>query len=227
MTAGILVGRSTSGAEGRRGWAARLGMLAVAVFAAVVGGVLHAPAAAAHGGPYDIEVHNDGAGGVQVFAYYVEDGHLVEAIMDPVVEAVSADGLERGPIRLVSSAEGQGRWLPEEPFLEPGDWTVTVTTTTPEETSVTTEFTVEPFDPPIETEQTQESAAPEPEPAPSTTAEADPAGEDGTAAEASDESGSTSLVTPGALAAAAAIVVVLAAMLVIAMRRRRATRDGA
>ncbi|MFW2513424.1 hypothetical protein ACNI3K_06565 [Demequina sp. SO4-13] len=193
----------------------RIVMMMVSLVAAVAGGVLYAPAAAAHGGPYELEVHNDGAGGVQVFAYYVEDGHVVEAIMDPVVEAVSAGGIERGPIRLVSSAEGQGRWVSEEPFLDAGDWTVTVTTTTPEEASVTAEYTLAPFDPPADAEPAHEPAEPEPSSSGAAATE-DQAATDGLAF--TDDQG----VGEGAYAwlAAAGVIVVLAAAF-LAWRRSR------
>ncbi len=170
-------------------------MMMVSLIAAVAVGVLHAPAAAAHGGPYELEVQNDGAGGVQVVAHYVEDGHRVEAIMDPVVTAVSADGIERGPVRLISSAEGRGRWISEEPFLDTGDWTVTVTTTTPQEVSTTVEFTVEATEP----APAPESAAPEESPS------AEPDASDD-AADGDEASGMSTWLIVAIVAVAAAVV---------------------
>ncbi len=117
---------------------------------ALTGGLLSATSAAAHGGPYELEITSDAAGGIAVSATYVEDGHVVSEIMDPVAEATSSDGRNAGPVELISSSEGVGRWVSEEPFLEDGDWTVTVTTTLPEEASATVEFTVAPLDAPVE-----------------------------------------------------------------------------
>ncbi|MFW7415573.1 hypothetical protein [Demequina sp. SO4-18] len=203
-------------------WSMRIVMMMVSLVAAVVGGVFHAPAAAAHGGPYELEVHNDGAGGVQVFAYYVEDGHIVEAIMDPVVEAVSADGVERGPIRLISSAEGQGRWVSEEPFLEPGDWTVTVTTTTPDEASVTEQYTVAPFDPPAQDEPMDEPAEPQPSGS-AATADDESVTDDSASTDELASTADQGGVGEGAYAwlIAAVVVVALAAALVAWRRSRR------
>lgn len=140
-------------------WTTRFRVLVVAVFAVVAGGVLYAPAAAGHGGPYEITLTPDGAGGFQMFAHYETDGHLVEAVMDPVVEATATDGRTAGPVSLVSSAQGKGRWVTSEPLLDNGDWTVTVSTTTPEEASTTVEVIVEPLEAPVEPEPIE--AAPE------------------------------------------------------------------
>ncbi len=137
-----------AGADEFRRGALRVALFVAAVLLAVAGGVFHAPAAAAHGGPYEITVSTDGAGGLQVFAHYEEDGHVVEALMDPVAEAVAADGSTAGPVSLISSTEGQGRWVTSEPFLAEGEWTVTVSTTTPEVAETTVEFTVEALEAP-------------------------------------------------------------------------------
>jgi hypothetical protein len=109
-------------------------------------------AAQAHGGSYELEVTSDAVGGIEVFATYIDDGHVVSEIMDPVAEATAADGRTAGPVELISSSEGEGRWVTEEPFLDNGDWTVTVTTTQPEEATATVEFTVAPLEPPVEPE---------------------------------------------------------------------------
>ncbi|MFG6475631.1 hypothetical protein ACFXP7_04510 [Microbacterium sp. P06] len=113
--------------------------------------VLLAPATArAHGGPFQIVVTPDGAGGVSLYAQYVKDGHLVDEIIDPVVTAKASDGRTAGPVSLVSSSEGVGRWVSESPFLADGDWSVTVRTTTPEVAEATVDFTVAPLEAPVE-----------------------------------------------------------------------------
>lgn len=121
--------------------------------------------ASAHGGEYVLTVSPDGLGGVSVIGQYVEDGHQVDAILDPVVTAVASDGRTAGPVELVSSAEGEGIWATPEPFLDDGTWTVTVTTTTPLPVTATVEFEVAPLAPPI----SGEDAGPVVEDAPSDT----------------------------------------------------------
>lgn len=112
--------------------------------------VLVSPLSArAHGGPFDLFISPDGAGGVALYAQYVGDGHLVEEIIDPIVTAKASDGRTAGPVSLMSSSEGVGRWVSEEPFLDDGDWTVTVRTTTPDVAEATAEFTVAPLDAPL------------------------------------------------------------------------------
>ena len=151
--------------DSRQSWRVRIAAMALTMVAAVAGGVLHAPAAAAHGGPYELEVTHDGAGGLQVLATYEEDGHLVEAVMDVTASAEAADGRTVGPVALVSSAEGQGRWVTEEPLLEEGDWTVTVATTTPLEASTTIDVAVVPLEEPVTAEPAEAAAESTPEPA--------------------------------------------------------------
>src|SRR5688572_26535468 len=129
------------------------GLLAVgAVFAGATG-------ASAHGGPYELQVASDGAGGIDVIAEYTADGHLVEEIMDPVATATSRDGRTAGPVSLISSAEGVGRWVSESPFLDDGVWTVTVETTTPEAATATVEFEVAPLAAPISAEEANAGSA--------------------------------------------------------------------
>ncbi|HET8780519.1 MAG TPA: hypothetical protein VFM66_10620, partial [Agromyces sp.] len=106
--------------------------------------------ASAHTGPYKLEITPDGAGGISVIGHYVEDGHTVDAILDPIATATTEDGRKAGPVELISSAEGEGVWVTEEPFLEAGTWTVTVETTTPLSVTASTQFEVAPLDPPIE-----------------------------------------------------------------------------
>lgn len=102
----------------------------------------------AHGGPYDLMVSADGAGGIVVTATYSGDSHPVDAIMDPAAIATSSEGETVGPVSLVSSSEGEGVWVTPEPVLSPGSWSVTVTTTVPEAASATVEILVEELAPP-------------------------------------------------------------------------------
>ncbi|PJJ62422.1 hypothetical protein [Compostimonas suwonensis] len=136
------------------------------VAAAIVGAVLvvlgfaMTPSAAqAHSGPYELRVSTDGAGGLNLTAQYVEDQHVVDAIMDPVATATATDGRTAGPVPLISSSEGEGLWITEEPFLDEGQWSVTVTTTTPEAATVTVDMAVVPLaDAPATTAETQSTA---------------------------------------------------------------------
>jgi len=124
------------------GFLAALVLLALSLFSA-------APASA-HGGPFQLSIAPDGAGGLSVSASYVEDGHAVTGIIDPVATAVSPDGTTAGPVALISSAEGEGVWVTPEPFLGEGQWVVTVTTTTPESVTSTLDVTVAPIAPPVQ-----------------------------------------------------------------------------
>ncbi|SDZ25687.1 hypothetical protein [Herbiconiux ginsengi] len=119
--------------------------------AAVFGAV---PAAQAHGGPFQLTVSPDGAGGLIVNAAYVEDGHPVSEIIDPVATAISPSGESVGPVALVSSPEGEGIWVTPEAFLPDGQWAVTVTTTTPSSASTTVDVTVAELAPPVEPGET-------------------------------------------------------------------------
>ncbi|WP_062072344.1 LPXTG cell wall anchor domain-containing protein [Demequina sediminicola] len=136
----------------------RFGASVVALVAFMVWAVVGAMPAAAHGGPYELSVGSDAAGGVIVSADYVQDGHRVEEIMDPVVTAESSTGDTVGPIALISSSQGQGLWVSPEPFLDPGTWTVTVVTTTPDEAETTVT---------MEVEELEEAPSAEPSVAPS------------------------------------------------------------
>ncbi|WP_382303987.1 hypothetical protein [Herbiconiux sp. UC225_62] len=113
-----------------------------------------APAAHAHGGPFQLTVSPDGAGGLIVNAAYVEDGHPVSEIIDPVATAVSPSGESVGPVALVSSPEGEGIWITPEAFLPDGQWAVTVTTTSPSSASTTVDITVAELAPPVEPGET-------------------------------------------------------------------------
>ena len=140
---------------------ARLGLVSLIALLAAFAAVSASPTRAlAHGGEYDLTIAPDGVGGISVIGIYVEDGHPVDAVMDPVATAVDEDGRTAGPVSLVSSSEGEGVWVTEEPFLGDGGWTVTVTTTTPLAVTATAAFEVAPLDAPIEpaTEQPAEPA---------------------------------------------------------------------
>ena len=105
--------------------------------------------AAAHGGAIHLELAADGAGGVSIVPTYERDGHPVEEIVNPVLTATSASGKKVGPVHLVSSAEGIGLWVTENPVLEEGLWTVTVSISEPSVATVTTEMEVVPLAEPI------------------------------------------------------------------------------
>jgi hypothetical protein len=192
----------------RQSWHLRIAAIVLAVLAAVAGGVLYAPAAAAHGGPYELEVSQDGAGGLQVFAKYEEDGHLVAAVMDVTASAESADGRTVGPVALVSSAEGQGRWVTAEPLLDEGEWSVTVATTTPEEASVTVDMEVVLVEAPVAVEPTE---APTEEPS-------EPVNE-GDAAQEQNADGAAGSLMPWIVGGAILLAVGGAAF--VALRRRQ------
>ncbi|MFZ4894514.1 hypothetical protein ACL9RL_08700 [Plantibacter sp. Mn2098] len=123
----------------------------VVLFAGVFGA---AGAASAHGGPFQLLVSPDGAGGVVVSAQYTADQHTVSEIMDPVATAVSPDGQRVGPVSLISSSEGEGIWVSDQPFLPEGQWAVTVATTFPSSATVTVDMTVAPLAAPIESGET-------------------------------------------------------------------------
>jgi hypothetical protein len=126
----------------------------------VFGGVFGAAgAASAHGGPFQLDVAPDGAGGVVVSAAYIADHHAVTEIIDPVATAVSPDGTTVGPVPLISSAEGEGLWVSAEPFLPEGQWAVTVATTLPSSATVTVDMTVTALAAPIEPGETIASTA--------------------------------------------------------------------
>ncbi len=131
------------------------------VFAAVLAAILialgvfgGATAASAHGGPFQLSVVPDGAGGVTVTAVYAEDGHPVSEIIDPVATAVAPDGSTVGPVALISSSEGEGIWVSSAPFLPVGQWAVTVSTTVPEAVSTTVDVTVAELAPPVQPGET-------------------------------------------------------------------------
>ncbi|WP_430868791.1 hypothetical protein [Demequina aurantiaca] len=172
---------------------------------ALASGLMSATSAAAHGGPFELHVSSDAAGGIALYATYLEDGHIVTEVMDPVAMAMSAEGEMVGPIALISSAEGEGRWVSEEPFLDNGDWTVDVTTTEPGEAAATIEFTVEPLEAPIEPQPIEAS----------TDASATPAAD----ADGQDQNGSTGMSTLAIAALIAGAALIIAA-LVIFLRKR-------
>lgn len=131
-----------------------VGLAALATAALVLVG---AAPASAHGGDIQLDLNQDGTGRIMVTATYVEDGHPVEVIMDPVVTAMSIDGTIIGPISLISASDlGVSTWSTAEPLLEAGVWTVTVATTNPavatltEDVEVTIVDTTEPEPQPVE-----------------------------------------------------------------------------
>jgi hypothetical protein len=128
--------------------------VALGLFLALAAVFCAAPAAQAHGGPFQLTVSPDGAGGLIVNAAYVEDGHPVSEIIDPVATAVSPDGTSVGPVALISSPEGEGIWITPEPFLPVGQWAVTVTTTSPSSASTTVDIAVAELAPPVEPGET-------------------------------------------------------------------------
>ena len=191
----------------------KLVSLAAAAVVAVAGGVFIAPAAAAHGGPIELTLNSNGSGEFELIAFYEEDGHIVDAIMDPVLEAVSEDGATAGPINLVSSSVGQGRWVTTERVLSDGDWSVTVSTTTPEEASITIDVSVAPPDtppaPPIE--------EPADEPAEQVATEVEST-EEASADEAATDSTATTVPLWAIISLAAAVVVAVG---VLVWRKRK------
>ncbi|MFB2580571.1 hypothetical protein ACEXQD_04910 [Herbiconiux sp. P15] len=207
------------GAVARRLLAALIG--AVALLAAVL---LTPTAALAHGGPFDLSVASDGAGGLVVTAVYQEDGHAVSEIIDPVATAVAADGATAGPVPLVSSAEGEGIWVTSEPFLGAGEWSVTVSTTVPSAATATVPVAVAELAPPIEQ---GESLAEE-----EGGAEGSAAGASG-AADVSDASGADTAAADASASGPAVVLWIVAGVVVLAVaavlvllivRRRSLTR---
>ncbi|MEW9551953.1 hypothetical protein [Nonomuraea sp. NPDC050783] len=98
--------------------------------------VLGAPAAAAHGGPIELEVTGDGADNVNVLVTYKKDGHPVTEVVEATLRATSADGRSFGPVPLRSAPEGQNLYHSAEP-LPNGEWRVTVTATEPSKARAT------------------------------------------------------------------------------------------
>ena len=115
--------------------------------------------AAAHGGDIILTITPDAEGGVTLTPVFEGDGHPVEDIIDPVLMATSDSGKKVGPVQLVSSAEGQGVWVTEAPVLDEGHWEVTVSITTPSESTVTTEMDVVALAAPVEVETGMPGAA--------------------------------------------------------------------
>jgi hypothetical protein len=135
-------------------------MLLVGFLVVAAGAMLGAGPASAHGGPIQLNVASDAAGGIIVGAIYTEDEHVVTEIMDLVATAVSSTGEEVGPIALMSASEGIGLWESPEPFMSEGDWTVTVTTSSPSSATVSVPISVRPIADAVVPGAAQESAAP-------------------------------------------------------------------
>lgn len=131
----------------------RIGSLTRAVAVVIAAGALalgSALPAAAHGGEILLSVTSDGAGGVTVLPTYEGDGHPVQDVIDPVLTATSDSGKKIGPVSLISSSEGEGIWITEEPVLTDGHWKVTVTVTEPSDAKSTVEMDVAPLAEPID-----------------------------------------------------------------------------
>ncbi|MBE1876028.1 hypothetical protein [Myceligenerans pegani] len=98
--------------------------------------------AAAHGGPIDVDLGTDGAGGVSATLTWAGDGHPVEESAVVVVRAVSDSGEEVGPVTLTSASEGVGWYRSEPRLLDEGHWTVTARVKEPKKAKVETELDV-------------------------------------------------------------------------------------
>lgn len=109
---------------------------AAVVLLAVLGLLLGAPAAAAHGGPIVLEVSGDGDHGVNVVVTWKKDRHPVRDTVIGTVSATSTDGRSFGPVKLVSAPEGQNLYRAAQP-LPTGEWHVTVTAAEPSEAKKT------------------------------------------------------------------------------------------
>ncbi|TDV57330.1 hypothetical protein [Actinophytocola oryzae] len=124
--------------------------LLVAVVATVL---LGASPAWAHGGPIDLDVRSDGGQGITVTAVYLRDHHYVPVEVVMTYTAVDRSGKKTiGPVRLRASSEGQSFYVSEKP-LPLGDWTVTVTSTSPSAAQKTISITSEEL-PPVGTSRT-------------------------------------------------------------------------
>lgn len=111
--------------------------LAAGVLALAISMVGVAGSASAHSGPIELDFGHDGAGYLVVTGSYINDGHQVEDIMDPVVTAVSSTGEEVGPLVMQSGIHGPTAWSTTEKLPE-GQWEVTVNVTTPDRVTLTT-----------------------------------------------------------------------------------------
>lgn len=89
--------------------------------------VLDASPALAHGGPVRLSAGPDGAGGLTVFASYVEDGHPARGLA--LTATATAGTARRGPLTLRPAPEGEGFYVLSPGALPSGRWTVTVTGT--------------------------------------------------------------------------------------------------
>lgn len=98
------------------------------VFAALLTAALVAVGspASAHGGPINVEVSQDGLGGVYVFFFYEEDAHPIQAILAATVEGRSSTGEVVAPIPLSSASQGVGIWETAPGAFAPGQWEITV-----------------------------------------------------------------------------------------------------
>ncbi|WP_214316910.1 hypothetical protein [Nonomuraea sediminis] len=130
---------------------------AAAVLLAVLGLLLGAPAASAHGGPIVLEVSGDGGHGVNVVVTWKKDRHPVRDTVIGTVSATSSDGRSFGPVKLVSAPEGQNLYRSAQP-LPTGEWHVTVTAAEPSEAKETVDVIARDIAAP---EQSQAAEAPQ------------------------------------------------------------------
>ncbi|GAB3171659.1 hypothetical protein GCM10027059_40240 [Myceligenerans halotolerans] len=194
----------------------RLGVALALALGLAVGPAATAPAAA-HGGPIDIDLGTDGAGGISATVTWARDGHPVEESAVVVVRAVSGTGEEVGPVTLASASEGVGWYRSEPALLDEGHWTVTARVKEPRKAKAETELDVvaPPSAEPSEPEQSEHSEAPAADP---------PAAEtDGAEAAARTADGSpTAAGMPGWTGWALGGLVVAGAVTAVVVLRRRA-----
>lgn len=136
----MITGRAAGRTPRRPGRAARLSAVVLATASAALLGT--ATPARAHGGPISLEVSGNGADRVLTTVTWKKDGHPVS---DPVdltfVAAPASGGPGIGPIRMMSSAEGQSFYVAQR-ALPKGAWKVTMTATAPAKASVTKTVTM-------------------------------------------------------------------------------------
>ncbi len=184
------------------------------VLAVLLGGALPA---AAHGGPIDVDVADDGTGALTLVATWREDGHMVGPEVDFTGTATGPDGRVVEGIDFALQAEGEG-FRVSTTQLAAGDWEVALQAAGGSDESW--DVVVTSGGPP------EPTPAPTPEPtsaAPPVAATPTPAGEATLEATRTATTGSTT-TGPGAgvVALVAGIVVLgVVALLVVRARRRR------
>lgn len=139
-----MISATTGPAAGRMprrpGRAARFAGALLAALAVVLLGT--AAPAWAHGGAIRLEVTGNGADRVNTVVTWKKDG---DPVTDPVdltlVARPASGGPQVGPIRMMSSPEGQSFYVSQRQ-LPKGIWRVTVTATTPAKASATKTITM-------------------------------------------------------------------------------------